>query len=233
MRLLIALDFDGVLFNSAYEAYQVCEEVAKNSDLHKKGIHFDEFMEFRACLTDAWQFNRLYHRDRKLKDFSVLSDVIPDEDDWHFADKFFKARKELMASQDWAKLMSPYPFFYQIKDMLCEQPELFAILSTRNSESIKRTLEFFDVNGLRIYGQESIREFGSKLKVAQNLNWIDSDIYSIYIDDMNAHLEPFQDYVDLCIHAGWGYDASGYESYTQTQAFNVINSLVAVAMARK
>ena len=93
MRLLIVLDFDGVLFNSAYEAYQVCEKVVKDLPKFRRGVHFDEFMEFRSCLTDAWQFNRLYSRERKLKDYTDLAMIEADSDDWGFAEKFFQARK--------------------------------------------------------------------------------------------------------------------------------------------
>ena len=67
MELIMMLDFDGVLFNSAYEAYQVCELVSQNDSSLRRGIHFEEFMEFRAQLTDAWQFNRLYDKQLGLK----------------------------------------------------------------------------------------------------------------------------------------------------------------------
>lgn len=226
MRLLVALDFDGVLFNSAYEAYCVCEEVAKSSPKFRNRIHFDEFMEFRSHLTDAWQFNRLYSLEKKLNNFSALTEIKPDSEDWDFSEKFFASRASLMSSQDWAKTMPPYPFFYQIKDLLCKHPNLFAILSTRNMSSICKALDFYSVSNIAIYGQESIRQFGSKLNVAKSLGWIADDIYTVYVDDMNAHLEPFQGKVDLCLHAGWGYDVSACDSYTQNQVFNVINGLV-------
>lgn len=233
MKLLIALDFDGVLFNSAYEAYQVCEQTAiENSNL-RSGIHFDEFMDFRSYLTDAWQFNRLYSKQKKIKDFSMLSNIEADASDWEYAQKFFATRKSMMENVDWPKLMSPYPFFYQVKDLICKNPHLFSILSTRNEESIKKTLDFYAVPNIQVFGQEAIRGNGSKLSVAKNLKWLDADFYTVYIDDMNSHLEPFQGNVDLCIHAGWGYDVSGYDSYTQNQAFSMISGLVAVASGKK
>lgn len=226
MQLLILLDFDGILFNSAYEAYQVCEASFKNDQRYRKGIHFDEFMDFRAVLTDAWQFNRLYKKDRLLKDFTQLPKIEPDEDDWAYTQEFFAARKILMEDADWAKLMSPYPFFYQIRDVINRYPDLFKILSTRNEESIKRTLDFFGVGAIEINGQAAIRKHGSKIDVAKSHGWLNGGTYTVYIDDMNSHLEPFQGQVDLCVHAGWGYDTSGYESYTGTQAFNLLSGLV-------
>ncbi|WP_067065723.1 hypothetical protein [Roseateles chitosanitabidus] len=229
MKPLILLDFDGVLFNSAYEAYQVCEHLAKGDDRYRHGLSFDEFMSFRAQLTDAWQFCRLYQKDRILRDITKLHEVEPDADDWRFSEGFFAARAEMIKDPDWAKLMSPYPFFYQLRPLLMKYPQTFKILSTRNKASIQRTLEFFEADGIEIYGQEEIREHGSKLGVAKHKRWLENGDYVVYIDDMNSHLEPFETEVDLCIHAGWGYDVAHVDSYTQGQAFQIIGGFLKLA----
>jgi hypothetical protein len=229
MKPLILLDFDGVLFNSAYEAFQVCENLAKVDDRCRNGLTFEEFMRFRAHLTDAWQFCRLYQKDRVLRDFAKLNEVEPDEQDWNFASNFFSAREVMIKNPEWAKLMSPYPFFHQLRPMLVKYPHIFKILSTRNKYSIQRTLEFFESDGLEIYGQEDIRKYGSKLGVSKQMRWLESNKYVVYIDDMNSHLEPFESEVDLCIHAGWGYDLANTESYTQEQAFQIISALVKIS----
>lgn len=233
MQLLFLLDFDGVLFNSAFEAYQVCEYLVGTDANYRKAVPFDEFMEFRGYLTDAWQFNRLYRKDRLINNFSDLAQVTPDELDWRYAKKFFQSREVLMQDPEWAKLMSPYPFFHQIKGLINNHPELFKIISTRNKASIQRTFEFYGISKIEIWGQEAIRDLGSKVNVATANGWLDDQSYTIYLDDMNSHLEPFQGQVDLCVHAGWGYDASGYESYTQTQAFNLINGFVSIYSDKK
>jgi hypothetical protein len=233
MNLLILLDFDGVLFNSAFEAFQVCEWTAKRESGLRSRVTFEEFMEFRSVVTDAWQFNRLYSKERHLKDFSVLPNMEPDSGDWLFASEFFKSRKELMKDPDWAKVMSPYPFFHQIKRLINANTNFFKILSTRNEGSIQRTLGFYGINGIDVFGQAAIRQFGSKLAVAKNKRWLNEETFTVYIDDMNSHLEPFQGQVDLCVHAGWGYDSSGYESYTENQTFSLINGLICLAKDSK
>lgn len=231
--LLVLLDFDGVLFNSAYEAYQVCEEAVRNNQNFRQGVHFDEFMDFRSHLTDAWQFNRLYSKNHGIKDFSAIGQVEPAADDWAFSERFFSARKVLMHDPEWAKLMSPYPFFHQVKELINRDPGMFRILSTRNEASIRRTLEFYAVERVEVWGQESIRKHGSKLGVALKNGWLSDHTYSIYVDDMTSHLEPFHGHVNLCIHADWGYDKSGHDSYTETQAFNMIDGLIRVARGKK
>jgi hypothetical protein len=229
MRPLILLDFDGVLFNSAYEAYQVCEHMAKGNTRYRHDLSFDEFMSFRAQLTDAWQFCRLYQKDRVLRDISRLNEIVPDQSDWSFAERFFAARAEMIKDPEWAKLMSPYPFFYQLRPFLLQYQQTFKILSTRNKASIQRTLEFFEADGIEVYGQEDIREYGSKLGVAKHHRWLENGDYVVYIDDMNSHLEPFENEVNLCLHAGWGYDIAHVDSYTQSQAFQIIGGFLKVA----
>jgi hypothetical protein len=229
MKPLILLDFDGVLFNSAFEAYQVCEQMTKGDSRYRQAVAFDEFMSFRAHLTDAWQFCRLYQKDRILRDVTKLHQLEPDHEDWRFTESFFAARSEMIKDPDWAKLMSPYPFFYQLRPLLMKYPQTFKILSTRNLASIQRTLEFFEADVIEIYGQEKIREYGSKLGVAKHNRWLENGDYVVYIDDMNSHLEPFEAEVDLCIHAGWGYDVAHVDSYTQSQAIQIIDGFLKLA----
>lgn len=229
LKPLILLDFDGVLFNSAYEAYQVCEHMAKGNSHYRCGVSFDEFMNFRRQLTDAWQFCRLYQKDRVLHDVTQLHQVKADQDDWHFSELFFAARTEMIKDREWPKLMSPYPFFYQLRPLLAQHTHHFKILSTRNKASIQRTLEFFETDGVEIYGQEDIRTHGSKLAVAKHNRWLQSGHYVIYIDDMKSHLKPFEAEVDLCLHANWGYDQAHHNSHTQGQAFQIISTAIALA----
>jgi hypothetical protein len=126
MRLIVMLDFDGVLFNSAFEAYKVCELAATMQPGYRSSVSFDEFMVFRQYLTDAWQFNRLFDKSLLLDDLSKLNSEKCTDRDQKFADYFFKAREVLMQSKDWANMMSPYPFFFNIKKYLVNAPENFS-----------------------------------------------------------------------------------------------------------
>jgi hypothetical protein len=125
--------------------------------------------------------------------------------------------------------MSPYPFFHQMAPLLAQHPESFRILSTRNVESIRRTLTYFEAPDIDVFGQEHIREYGSKIDVAREQNWLKGDRFVIYLDDMNVHLEPFHNKVDLCLHAEWGYDVPRSDSYSQGQALQVLSGFMRVA----
>lgn len=226
MELKLVLDFDGVLFNSAFEAYSVCNKAVEDLPDHRREVGFEEFMAHRSVVTDAWQYNRLYDA-RRLVDAAALRDVVPDEQDWEFARRFFAARAAMMTDPDWPKLMAPYDFFFLLRPLLVAHPNRFAILSTRNVESIKRTLAFYDADVVPIFGQEHIRSIGSKIAVAETQGWLAPGAYLVvYVDDMNSHLEPFEGRVHLPLHADWGYDHSGANSLTQHQVLTILSSML-------
>jgi hypothetical protein len=227
MELKVVLDFDGVLFNSAFEAYSVCNRATADDDRYRQGIDFEEFLEFRAFVTDAWQYRRLYERDALQRPFQQLPSVKPDDEDWDFARTFFATRAEMMADPEWPKVMSPYDFFFRLKPLLDEHPDYFHVLSTRDVASITRTMEFFGAGRVPICGQEDIRRHGSKIDVARQYGWIEQrKNLVVYVDDMNHHLEPFEGKVHLPLHADWGYDASDSKSLSQHQVLAIIQSMI-------
>jgi hypothetical protein len=227
MDLKFILDFDGVLFNSAYEAYTVCNNSVRDKSGYRQDVHFDEFLDFRSYLIDAWQFNLLYSEEKRLTRFADLPQVAPDDQDWAFAKTFFATRAEMMMVADWPKVMSPYDFFFLLKPLILAHSEKFAILSTRNVESIQQTMAFYDADVLPIFGQEHIRRLGSKIAVAADQGWLQRGRYlAVYVDDMNAHLEPFDGKVHLPLHANWGYDKEKADSLSQNQIITIISSML-------
>jgi hypothetical protein len=49
---------------------------------------------------------------------------------------------------------------------------------------------------------------------------------AVYVDDMNAHLEPFDGKVHLPLHANWGYDKEKADSLSQNQIITIISSML-------
>ena len=126
-------------------------------------------------------------------------------------------------------VMPPYDFFYLIKPILQTHPERFAILSTRNVQSIREAMAFHDADILPIFGQEDIRRLGSKLAVAKDQAWLERGKWLVvYVDDMNSHLEPFEGHIHLPLHADWGYDKGTPGSLSANQIVNIITSLLAL-----
>jgi hypothetical protein len=227
MQLKIVLDFDGVLFNSAFEAYSVCNRTAEGQDGYRQDVEFEEFLEFRGYVTDAWQYRRLYDKSAFDPNFDELPQVVPDPADWSFTKEFFRSRKEMMDDPDWPKVMSPYDFFFLLKPLMVAHPGYFHVLSTRDVNSITRTMHFYGAEGIPICGQEDIRRVGSKIEVARSLGWLDERSHLVvYVDDMNHHLEPFEGKVHLPLHANWGYDSSAEKSLSQHQVMAIIQSML-------
>lgn len=227
MELKIVLDFDGVLFNSAFEAFSVCQHTVAGQDDWRQDVDFEEFLQFRAYVTDAWQYRRLYDTSVFDREFDKLPQIVPDDGDWVFAKRFFASRKEMMEDPDWPKVMSPYDFFFLLKPLMEAYPEYFHVLSTRDVDSITRTMSFFGAERIAICGQEDIRRAGSKIEVARGFGWLDDSKHLVvYVDDMNHHLEPFEGKVHLPLHANWGYDASAERSLSQHQVLAIIQSML-------
>lgn len=229
MEIKFVLDFDGVLFNSAFEAFSVANHAIKGRNGFRQDVTYEEFLAFRSVVTDAWQYNRLYSVAKAIPP-AALHEIEPDEDDWAFSRDFFEARRTIMDDPDWPKVMPPYDFFFLLKPLFQSCPERFAILSTRNLSSIRGALAFHDADTVQVFGQEDIRSLGSKLNVAKSQHWLDPGKYLVvYVDDMNSHLEPFQGQIHLPLHASWGYDHETPSSLTENQVYTVISSLLSIA----
>lgn len=229
MEIKFILDFDGVLFNSAFEAFSVANKATEGRSGYRQDITYEEFLAYRAVVTDAWQYNRLYSRDHPLP-ASALRDVEPEGIDWEFSRSFFDARKQIMQDPEWPKVMPPYDFFFLLKPLLLKRPERFAILSTRNVQSIREALAFHDADVVHVFGQEDIRRLGGKLAVAKDQHWLNNGKWLIvYVDDMNSHLEPFEGQIHLPLHAAWGYDAGTPGSLSANQVHTIVSSLLTIA----
>ncbi|WP_343613897.1 hypothetical protein [Novosphingobium sp.] len=229
MEVKFVLDFDGVLFNSAFEAYSVANAAVAGRPGFRHDVTYEQFLVFRSVVTDAWQYNRLYSLANPTEP-AQLPQEKPNDDDWAFSADFFAARKVIMADPTWPKVMPAYDFFFLLKPLFLKHPDRFAILSTRNVQSIREALAYHGADVVPVFGQEDIRRHGNKINVAQSQGWLEANKWFIvYVDDMNSHLEPFEGQVHLPLHADWGYDAVHTESMTFKQIYNIISSLLAIA----
>jgi len=219
-RGLFILDFDGVLFDSAFEVYQVCGALIKQGLVKRSEVQLDEFMLFRKKVRDAWEFSYLLNKTGE----EIPSE--PDSEDSEFANLFFNTRKKLQCKKGWEIHIKPYPFFNNIKDFLISHPDQFKILSTRNEESIRAILEVNNVNNIEIFGQAVVKAAGSKIQVAENKGLLNNSQISLYIDDMTDHVLPFIGKVDFALHAGWGYGDHTLKSVNTETATKIVDALM-------
>lgn len=215
MRKII-LDFDGVLFDSAIEAYHVCELVAKSWEkLKLKSLTIEEFMRFRPKIKDSGDFLRYY------ADSEVQTDVLINE----YKEKFYLARQELKHETDYSTKYFPiYEFTKNLIPLIMEHPDFFYILSTRDINSIQTVIQrYVPFKKENIFAQDKYKIFGSKLKILREME-IDP-INCIFIDDLHEHLEEFQDSGAKILQANWGYGGTETSlSVSQDVAFSIISN---------
>ncbi len=214
-----------MLFDSAREVYAVCENFVSDYPEYQSNISYDLFLEFRSHVTDAWQFSRLYQRDGYLEDFSCLNSIAANSNDSLFAGRFFSSRQQLMSDEEWPKMIQPYFFLDKMRPLLMEYSQYFKIISTRNKDSINCILDYHKIENIEVFGQEEIKLYGSKRKVALAQEWFHGKYYVVYLDDMCSHLASFLGLADLCLHADWGYGEPTRISFSQHQALKLINGL--------
>jgi len=220
---MVILDFDGVLFHSHLEVYNVCQSLAeKHSDL-RQDVTLRQFLDFRTYLTNAWQFRLLYSNERDLKGWDDLSSVVPDQRDWEFSRNFFSERQELMSSNEWLEGFKPFNIFEMVLPLMNDHPNNIVILSTRNAQSIDKVFRHYGLVFKNIYGQEIFEKYGSKFEASKNLSWLNGERRPICVDDILEHLLPFKGYAN-CLHADWGYGRSDEHSLSQDEVFLTIKS---------
>lgn len=202
----VALDFDGVLFDTLFEVFTVCQLVAKRYQRYRKDVSFEEFSHFRRYLCDAWQFNRLYSSNEAPKDWENLKLQEKNSRDIEYASRFFAMREKIKDKIRVEDLAKPSDFFKEITPLVINHPLSFLILSTRPKSSIERVLDAHSWPKIRIYGQAEVSTYGSKYEVAKHLGYLEHNLNLMVIDDMHEHLVHFYNDGVAVLQADWGYD---------------------------
>jgi len=218
MAPLFILDFDGVLFDTQWEVFEICQYLSSQDRALRNDVSREEFKIFRASVTEAWQLRQLYISGGEVK-------INPDAEDLNFAQSFFDARQILQNSSSVLDRVKPFRFFSLIRPLIEISPENFKILSSRNSSSIQAILEKHSICQLEVAGHEIVSEYGNKLATAKSRGWIRPDIFSLYIDDMQSYVSDFFGQADMAVHAGWGYGESSNKSLSDQVISQFILSL--------
>jgi len=216
---MIVLDFDGVLFDSAWEAYEVGHlTVFRDRHSPANALRWELFRALRWKVLAAWQYKPVFESIRLGESLSKAEFRLetslkagPNPEDKVFESKFFNCRAEWIArdKHGWLQLSKPTTFFHGIRHLLVSQPDRFAIVSTRNEDSIKEILQPYQFpHGLKIYGAASFQANGeSKTSTIRRL--VSGRSRSLFIDDGEDHIRAAEGIEGLqSILACWGYVAT-------------------------
>ena len=225
---MIYLDFDGVLFDTAMEAFVVGHKAYFNVDVDYPELKDDyrRFLLLRPFVVSAWQYFSVFSLLLEASSDELLLikgkqklALKPTKKDKAFEVKFNYIRTELIKNDKskWVNLHRPYSFFTLIKPMMLECPQKFQIISTKGADFILELLlihgVFFDKS--QVWGKDTFDKCGqSKAEVfLQNLG-IDEEV--LFIDDSNKHIMETEALKNVeAILANWGY-VENYEAEDNT-----------------
>lgn len=219
---MICLDFDGVLFDTANEAFNIgCETFFGDSiSFDNSNINYKRFLLLRPFVDSAWQYRIAFESLlENLDNQAMISKAkfklngSPSKEDIKFAEKFNQIRARMMVNEKhrWIELNKPYEFFYSIKPLIENYPNQFFICSTKSSRFI---IEILAANGIKfkathLWGKEFYEaNENSKALVLRKNTKVDDTI--IFVDDSPRHIQDVKSLKNVnAILAKWGYNETG------------------------
>lgn len=215
MNRNFVFDFDGVIFDTSFEAFRIACTATKlidnpfSSDLDNL---YSEFMMLRPYVGPAWNYYYVIENIIKKKNSCYL--------DWNYSSAcksfekdFFKTRKYWSAKEKekWLNLQKPY---FEVIDILERQNIKPVILTNKNKEAVVELLENENIAYRKVI---SMTDFSREKTKGDVLNEELSD-YIFFIDD---HYPTIVDVViknnkptkRVIKYATWGYGLSESDRY--------------------
>lgn len=217
------LDFDGVIIDSVNECFLVSKDIYYGFANFKYDINVYKkiFYAFRGLVNPPFEYIVLHKTiecylknnslDFKLK-FAELKKGVNQDQKNKFGCLFFQLRKYYQKDiNNWLSLHHITDFGKTLQNK--KLPDYF-IVTTKNKESVRLLLNYFNIKIENIFDIEYYRQLGSKGKIISN--FLDNSKYNeaVFIDDSVENLYSANDKRIKCYFADWGYGANTtYENY--------------------
>lgn len=210
----IFLDFDGVILDTATEAYAVAMLVW-NESLTIDKINFNDdfalrFKSLRHLVGPAWNYYYVLQaivNDRDGYFLEILPKEISEEAK-KFEIEYFATRKILRTHmrEGWLKLNKPYASTQKFIDII-NLYENVGIITTKDEQTVRDLLELNGVNRkLNIFDKAAYEKHGSKGRFIDQYARDKKIARMLFVDDSTEHLKSCQLIPHLqCLHARWGY----------------------------
>jgi phosphoglycolate phosphatase-like HAD superfamily hydrolase len=230
---LLALDFDGVISDSAPEAFQVALRTwrALRPDSRIGDDVYDAFLEMMPLGNRAEDYAvELLALDtgRALRDQQEYDAFKAGcQAEWlrAFHKRFYRQRAQLFREDPgaWFALMRPYTPFLDVLRRREGQVEL-AIATSKDRGSAARLLEAYSVRALFPEGRILDKETGvSKAAHLSHLHEVTGLPYAemTFVDDKVNHLLDVQPLGVRCVLAAWGYNGVREHDIARAHGFLV------------
>jgi len=210
--ILYALDLDGVLIDSIEECYQICVITFQGEDFCNKEEK-ELFYKYRGLVQPAHEFYYLMlsikvclkkHACKVDQLFAGYKKNARTVEADHFEKQFFQNRRRLQEKdlKNW-RALNPLTAFG--KHVQKEKPKNMVIITTKNTDSAKAIIEYHKIYPRKIYGNDHVKDAGSKGKLLNAILEKSPLKRMIFIDDATEHLNTVDNKNIRCYFAGWGY----------------------------
>jgi CMP-N-acetylneuraminic acid synthetase/phosphoglycolate phosphatase-like HAD superfamily hydrolase len=211
---MVFLDFDGVIFDSAKEAYAIAmltnQKIKSLTELDFETEHAKRFLAQRYLIGPAWNYCYLLDAIDENREQEFI-DNLPEEageKGKQFQAAFFATRQVIRNNfwDEWIKLNTLYDGGEEFIQLINENTNI-VIVTTKDSETVKTLLK---ANGLKrsvaIYDTTAYEKFGCKSYFIDDYMNKNNIKRAIFVDDSSKHLSKCS-WVDN-LHteqACWGY----------------------------
>ena len=228
------LDFDGVIVDSAKEAYAIAmlatDQVKTLSEVNFDSSHCKRFLKQRCHIGPAWNYYYLLKSISEDKD-NFFTDVLPNEagqDAKAFQCDFFAMRQMIRNYfwDEWLGLNQIYSGSERFIELI-NQHKNIVIVTTKDGATVKALLHKYGVErDVDIYDAKTYDKFGCKSLFIDDYIKKSSIKRSIFIDDSYSHLKKCEWVEGLeILQAKWGYVmSSDYEDNKE----EVVNTIMGV-----
>ena len=229
MKKILFLDFDGVLFDTLDEAYQVCIHTKTFKNKFFSDSNFKLFKTYRSLVGPAWNYYYILNAilngiSPKLKKFEYTEEAKVFEKD------FFLTRTKLKKNnyKNWLALNKKYHFLNELERVISKNIDIY-IITTKDKQTVLDLLQENNIEWIsskKIFGQETFSQYGSKREVILSV-LINNAYTAIFLDDLYTHLKACENIQNLqLIQPNWGYiDKKSQYIYNVHDVLSIIKDL--------
>lgn len=242
MKQVLALDFDGVLWDSVGECFVMAHRAYQNlyglpcADLEapfRRGRWLvrtggDFLLVLQLAMADPEGDLTHYPQEQFLQLQRDRAQACQE-----FAQEFYQLRQTCRDQhwQEWLSYQQPYPQFLQQLPALREMFAETVICTTKDSESARKLLATVGLD-LPIYGREQALHKGDQIAaLCRDCGVSPEQIF--FLDDLLENLHQVRPTGARCALAAWGYNTAAERQRAQQEGFPVLDAFTMVGELRQ
>lgn len=234
MKKVVVLDFDGVVWDSVDEAFEMAWRAWGDLKAPKAALR-QMFRDARWQATDGRDFYVVMQalaedppRDLSglpVAEFAKLREAARQSSEADAFVRRFYAHRARMRDEDfagWMALQGPYPGIAEQIERLRDGALGVAIATTKDAPSAVRLLETIGIHGLTIYGREVSLDKADHMRAVQRQFGVPPQ-QIVFADDLLENLLPLAPMGIRPVLPDWGYNTPAERARARTFGVVVIS----------